>query len=86
MCGCNSYILGFDPGGGGNFGWSICPVVGGQLIPPPQTGLVNHAMHAIQSVQQALPNNANILSAGIDAPLLWTTLGTETSTEYSGAR
>ena len=75
MCDFNNYILGFDPGGGGNFGWSICPVVGGQLIPPPQTGLANHAMHAIQSLQQALPNNANILAAGIDAPLLWSNAG-----------
>lgn len=69
-----SFILGFDPGGRGNFGWSICRVVGGQLRCP-TTGLANHAMHAMQSVQQALPNDPNILAAGIDAPLLWSTAG-----------
>ena len=70
-----SFILGFDPGGANNFGWSICQVVDGNLNPPLQTGLANHAMHAVQAVQGALPNNANILAAGIDAPLLWSNAG-----------
>ena len=67
--------MGFDPGGEGNFGWSICPVVNGGLAAPLQTGLANHAVHAVQAVQGALPNNANILAAGIDAPLLWSNAG-----------
>ena len=69
------FVLGFDPGGEGNFGWSICPVVNGGLAEPLQTGLANHALHAAQTVQAALPNNANILAAGIDGPLLWSNAG-----------
>lgn len=68
-------ILGFDPGGRGNFGWSICPVVNGRLAAPFRTGLADQALHAVQAVQRALPGNANVLAAGIDAPLLWSRVG-----------
>ena len=75
MCDLNNYILGFDPGGQGNFGWSICSVVNGQLMPSPVTGLANDAQDAINQVQAALPDNAAVLAVGIDAPLLWSNAG-----------
>ena len=33
------FILGFDPGGAGRFGWSVCSATEGNLRPPPKTGL-----------------------------------------------
>ena len=71
-------ILGFDPGGQDNFGWSICEITGGTLQPPDLTGLANDAWHAMDQVQKALPDNPPVLAAGIDAPLFWSKTGDRT--------
>ena len=72
--------LGFDPGGIGHFGWSICREVAGQLEPPARTGLANNARDALNQVLDAIAPCAvkatvRVLAAGIDAPLLWTMTG-----------
>ncbi len=82
-------FLGFDPGGagppnhGGNFGWSICREVNGQLVPPATTGLARNAWDALNQVRNAIrfpgyQTNARVLAAGIDAPLFWTRTGRRT--------
>ena len=90
------FILGFDPGGAGRFGWSICETVDGELLPPTKTGLAKDAWHAINQVKKALPDNPAVLAAGIDAPLFWSKTGNRTvdvklrqalkDTEYPGSK
>ena len=75
MSDITGFILGFDPGGTGNFGWSICQEVGGTLQPPATIGLANDAWDAITQVREALPTNPTVLAAGIDAPLFWSKRG-----------
>ena len=69
-------VLGFDPGGKGNFGWSVCLTTGGKLLPPLMTGLASDAPEAIRGVQDAMKSFAylglEVLAAGIDAPMFWT--------------
>lgn len=69
-------VLGFDPGGKGNFGWSVCLTAGGKLLPPLNTGLASDAPEAIREVQDAMKSFAypglEVLAAGIDAPMFWT--------------
>lgn len=67
-------VLGFDPGGAGNFGWSICTVGGGQLCTL-QTGVASHALEAIRTVSSKLPLDARVVAAGIDAPMFWSNIG-----------
>ena len=69
------FILGFDPGGIGRFGWSVCAEVNGLLQPPLQTGLADDALDAIIQAAAAMPANPTVLAAGIDAPLFWSTRG-----------
>ena len=72
------FILGFDPGGKGNFGWSICEVVGGNLQSRVETGLANDAWDAINKIEKAIKaisDNSTVLAAGIDAPLFWSRTG-----------
>lgn len=69
------FILGFDPGGIGRFGWSVCNAIPGDLIRL-KTGLANDAGDALTRVQQAmrscgLTGHPPILAAGIDAPMFW---------------
>ena len=69
-------ILGFDPSGRGNFGWSVCR----EVAEPPHmvrvdTGLANDACDALDRVKAALPANSKVLAAGIDAPLMWSQRG-----------
>ena len=68
-------FLGFDPGGEGAFGWSVCTDVDGSLQRHPKTGLANHAGDAVNQVQWAIENDDSlrdlpIRGVGIDAPLL----------------
>ena len=71
----NGFILGFDPGGVGHFGWSICEMVDGILKPCRETGVANDAWHTICDVKKALPNKPTVLAAGIDSPLFWSNKG-----------
>lgn len=73
-------VLGFDPGGKGKFGWSICTTADGALGRPIKTGLANDALHALNLTQEAIASDGltskqPVLAAGIDAPLLWSTSG-----------
>ena len=70
------FILGFDPGGAGNFGWSVCSAASDHLQRPLETGLADDAWDALNQVKQAikapnLPGDPSVLAAGIDAPLFW---------------
>ena len=67
-------VLGFDPGGAGNFGWSICKIAGGQLGII-ETSVASDALEAIKKVSAALPSNVRVLAAGIDAPMFWSKTG-----------
>ena len=75
----NTY-LGFDPGGEGNFGWSIVVEVDGDLHPCPKTGLANDAWDAVVQVKDAIASlgfsgESCVRATGIDAPLLWNKRG-----------
>ena len=77
-------ILGFDPGGKGNFGWSVCRVVDDSLQPPASTGLADQAWDAVAQTKRAIETgfgagDARVLAAGIDAPLFWTMQGGRTA-------
>lgn len=67
-------FLGFDPGGEGNFGWSICQATVGQLEQR-SSGVANNAGEVVAAVLGELPTNAHVLAAGIDAPLHWSNTG-----------
>ena len=68
-------FLGFDPGGEGKFGWSICREDGDQFRQI-TAGLADHAEDAIEKVLSHLPRSTVIvLAAGIDAPLFWSRKG-----------
>ena len=71
-------VLGFDPGGrnddapSGNFGWSICQIVGSRLRRL-ETGLARDAVDALGQVHQELVRQGHprVLAAGVDAPMFW---------------
>ena len=67
-------VLGFDPGGKGNFGWSICEIARGQLGII-ETGVASDALEVMERVSAARPGNARVLAAGIDAPMFWSKTG-----------
>ena len=76
------FILGFDPGGQGNFGWSVCRIDGDKLRRPAKTGLANNAQDAIDQVERSIeklsdgfPEEPRVLAAGIDAPMFWSITG-----------
>ena len=68
-------VLGFDPGGVGHFGWSICEFAGGELQPPFATGVANDARAALAKTREKIPDGATVLASGIDSPLFWTGTG-----------
>ena len=76
-------ILGFDPGGAGNFGWSVCVTRNGRLVARLKAGLANDAPSALAAVRewvagQSLP----VLAAGIDAPMFWGRKGNREVDDY----
>jgi len=69
------FILGFDPGGIGRFGWSVCSATPGTLVLL-QTRLADDAVGALHGVERAmescdLQGTPPVLAAGIDAPMFW---------------
>ena len=79
----DGFILGFDPGGKGSFGWSICRASNGHLQQPLETGLADDALDALLKVKQKLGRYGPsgfppVLAAGIDAPLFWSKKGDRT--------
>ena len=75
MPGPDGIILGFDPGGKNAFEWSVCGIAADGYLVRHKTGLADNAADAISRVIRVLPNNPNILAAGIDAPLFWSQNG-----------
>lgn len=69
------YVLGFDPGGPDGFGWSICEVMDG-LVLPSRGGAASHVAEVMDKVVNYIHRQANILGIGIAAPLFWTPTGT----------
>ena len=71
-------FLGFDPGGNGNFGWSICRSENDGLLAI-DSGLVNNALEALQAIEHVLTEKdlprQLVRAAGIDAPMFWTNTG-----------
>lgn len=67
-----NYILGFDPGGEDNFGWSVCTVEGNQLRYC-RSGTASNAQEVMQAIN--LPASAQVMAAGIDAPMFWSYRG-----------
>lgn len=68
-------FLGFDPGGEGNFGWSICRSEADQFWQI-TAGLADHAEDAVEKVLFHLPHSTvTVVAAGIDAPLFWSRKG-----------
>ena len=67
-----SFILGFDPGGKDHFAWSVCAVEGSQLLYC-QSGVADNAQEVMQDLQ--LPASAQVVAAGIDAPMVWSYRG-----------
>jgi len=74
-----NFVLGFDPGGRGKFGWSVCSVLDHALQPPLMTGLADEAAQALNKVREVIEScrtvDPRILAAGIDAPLFWSSQG-----------
>ena len=72
----SGFILGFDPGGVGNFGWSVCSAASDHLQQPFKTGLADDAWDALGQVKKVVGSfdvlgKPQVLAAGIDAPLFW---------------
>lgn len=71
-------FLGFDPGGRGNFGWSICQAVAGHFDQI-ESGLVSNAPEAVEAVERVLLRESlskeRVRAAGIDAPMFWSETG-----------
>jgi hypothetical protein len=63
-------ILGFDPGGKGNFGW--CIAENSDIFPLPiiKSGCDDNASNALNEIQRYL-HGYKVMGAGIDAPLYW---------------
>ncbi len=78
MANSTGIFLGFDPGGAGNFGWSICWNDPDNLVVV-KTGLVDNALEALEAVKRTLPEEKLpeelVFAAGIDAPMFWTDTG-----------
>jgi hypothetical protein len=70
--------LGFDPGGKGKFGWTICHE-DQEHLRIIHTGNADHAQGALLAVKSCLPCHATAIGAGIDAPLFWIANGSRNS-------
>lgn len=68
------FILGFDPGGKKGFGWSVCTYDGCELRRH-ECGVANNAAEVMPALARTLPPSANVVAAGIDAPMLWSCTG-----------
>ena len=69
------YVLGFDPGGPGGFGWSICEVFD-DIVLPARGGAASHVAEVMDKVVNYIHREADILGIGIAAPLFWSPTGT----------
>lgn len=68
------FILGFDPGGKGNFGWSVC-CIDGDKPKLCKVGLADNAHEAITKVECVIDQQSKVVAVGIDAPMFWARQG-----------
>lgn len=68
-------ILGFDPGGVGNFGWCVSYDADTLPLAVIATGLADGGSVAVEAALNAIPQGHNVVAAGIDAPLVWSKQG-----------
>ena len=68
------FILGFDPGGIDHFAWSVCTYDDGELRHY-ESGVVDNAEEVMPALERTLPPFANVVAAGIDAPMFWSCVG-----------
>jgi hypothetical protein len=66
-------LLGFDPGGLKAFGWCIVEDAERPPLRVLTGGIVDNAQEAVEAVRKHLPHQSDVLAAGIDSPLFWTT-------------
>lgn len=75
MASSEKVLLGFDPGGKGKFGWSICISQSTDELPKiADCGVGDDAKDVLDQVTGILRTEmygAEVLAAGIDAPLFW---------------
>ena len=69
-------VLGFDPGGKGKFGWSVCRIEGCHILPPSETGVANNTRQVLCKIRCVVEDytsskNVRVLAVGIDAPMVW---------------
>lgn len=69
-----SYLLGFDPGGKGRFGWAVAAGAGPNFLNP-TSGVSDGAIEAVTKALSHVPNGAVVAAAGIDAPLFYSRRG-----------
>jgi hypothetical protein len=69
------WIVGFDPGGKGQFGW--CVLQGSKKLPIAvrSAGVEDHAEAAVERALCGIPGGLKVEGAAIDAPLFWTPTG-----------
>jgi hypothetical protein len=74
-------LVGLDPGGAGAFGW--CVVEDGPSLPLPvrAAGFADDAGAAVHAVERAA-TGVEVVAAGIDAPMFWTTTGDRLVDKY----
>jgi len=74
-------LLGLDPGGAGSFGW--CVVDDGADLPlrVRVAGVADDAAAALAAVDRAC-TGTEVVAAGIDAPMFWTTSGDRLVDKY----
>ncbi len=65
------FIIGFDPGGAGNFGW--CVIEDNKDLPLKiiETGIASSSAEALNAVSSICDDDSLIRAIGIDAPLFW---------------
>jgi hypothetical protein len=63
-------LLGFDPGGKGNFGWAVC-INSVDELHVVDAGVADHAKGATECALKAIPEGKSVAGAGIDAPMFW---------------
>ncbi len=69
------YVFGFAPGDRDAFGWSICEITDG-LILPQRGGMGSHAAEVMDKVVNYLHGQADLLAIGFGTPLFWSPTGT----------
>lgn len=72
-------VLGFDPGGAAQFGWSALECSPDLPLRVLAAGLANHAEQAVDSALAVLSPQDRVVAAGIDSPLYWTPSGVRES-------